>query len=75
MDCVSNANAKPIGVIMREVKHSFHNDNICIWRNIKAYHNDGLKIVSEVKNGDRTDVVVMVKTLKSWDAKLRAGNK
>lgn len=60
---------------MREIRHSFHNANICIWLNIKAYYKDGLSIVSETKNGDKTDVVVMVKTLKSWDEKLKAGNR
>ena len=60
---------------MREVKHSFNNDNICIWLNIKSFYSDELKIVSETKNGNRTDVVVMVKTLKSWDEKLKAGNR
>ena len=64
-----------MGVVTREVKHSFHKDNICIWLNIKAYYGDGIKLMSETKNGDRTDVVVMVKTLKSWDEKLKAGNR
>lgn len=57
------------------IKDSFHIDNICIWKNIKAYYSNDLKVLSEEREGETTFVTVEVKSKREWEQKIRDANR